>query len=79
MKLFESGKSSRVIASELCVGRTQVQSVLKRKREIMEEYESNANVSLKRCILYEVVELKCFLCDVCVRINFNKLFAFFSY
>jgi len=41
----------------------------------MEKYESNANVSLKRCILYEVVELKCFLCDVCVRINFNKLFV----
>ncbi|KAH3802345.1 hypothetical protein DPMN_156021 [Dreissena polymorpha] len=35
LKLFESGKSSRVIASELCVGRTQVQSVLKHKREIM--------------------------------------------
>ena len=33
--LFESGKRSRVIASELCVGRTQVQSVLKHKREIM--------------------------------------------
>ncbi|KAH3805595.1 hypothetical protein DPMN_133900 [Dreissena polymorpha] len=35
LKLFESGKSSRVIASELCVGRTQVQSVHKHKREIM--------------------------------------------
>ncbi|KAH3780267.1 hypothetical protein DPMN_158079 [Dreissena polymorpha] len=35
LKLFEYGKSSRVIASELCVGRTQVQSVLKHKRDIM--------------------------------------------
>ncbi|KAH3847752.1 hypothetical protein DPMN_090083 [Dreissena polymorpha] len=34
LKLFESGKSSRVIASELCVGRTQVQSVLKREQKL---------------------------------------------
>ncbi|XP_052275560.1 tigger transposable element-derived protein 4-like [Dreissena polymorpha] len=48
LKLFESGKSSRVIASELHVGRTQVLNVLKRKREIMEEFESNGDPGWKR-------------------------------
>lgn len=48
LKLLESGKSSRVVANEFGVGRTQVQNVLKRKREIMDEYESNGNLNLKR-------------------------------
>jgi kinesin family protein 6/9 len=48
VKLLESGKSSRVVAVELGVGRTQVQNVLKRKREILDEYESNGNRDSKR-------------------------------
>lgn len=48
LKLLEQGKSSRVIATEMGVGRTQVQGVLKRKREIMDEYEGNGNLDIKR-------------------------------
>ncbi|XP_053390017.1 tigger transposable element-derived protein 4-like [Mercenaria mercenaria] len=48
LKLLELGKSSCVVAAKIGVGRMQVQNVLKRKREIMEEYESNGNLSLKR-------------------------------
>ena len=48
VKLLESGQSSRVIAAKLGVGRTQIQNVCKRKREIMEEYDSNSNPESKR-------------------------------
>ena len=48
IKLLDSGKSSRVVAAELGVGRTQIQGILKRKREILDDYEGNGNLSLKR-------------------------------
>lgn len=48
IKLLESGKSSRAVANEIGVGRTQVQNVLKRKRDIMNEFESNGNLNFKR-------------------------------
>lgn len=48
LKLLESGKSSRVVASELGVGRSQVQNVLKRKREIIDEFEGNGHLQMKR-------------------------------
>ena len=41
IKLFESGKSSRLVATKLGV-------ILKRKREILDDYESNGNLLLKR-------------------------------
>ena len=47
-KLLESGKSSRFIADKLGVGRTQIQNLCKRKREILEEYDSNSNLESKR-------------------------------
>ena len=40
IKLVESGKSSRKVAEDFGVGRTQIQETLKRKREIMEDYEN---------------------------------------
>ena len=48
IKLLDSGKSSRVVAAELGVGRTQIQGILKRKPEILDDYEANGNLSLKR-------------------------------
>ena len=38
----------RIVATELSVGKTLVQSILKRKREIMDEYECNGNISARR-------------------------------
>lgn len=43
IKLFESGKSAHAVASDLGVSRTQVQNVLKHKREILDEFESKEN------------------------------------
>jgi hypothetical protein len=37
VKLSDAGKISRVVATAFGVGRTQIQNVAKRKREIMEE------------------------------------------
>ena len=48
VKLLESGKSSRFIVDKLGVGRTRIQNVCKRKRKIMEEYDSNSNPESKR-------------------------------
>ena len=42
------GKSSRQLAEIYGVGRTQVQNILKRKRELTEQYEENANDGRKR-------------------------------
>ena len=42
------GKSSRQLAEIYGVGRTQVQNILKRKREILDSYEENGNSSRKR-------------------------------
>ena len=48
IKLLESGKSSRILAEHLGVGRTQIQQTLKRKAELMSDYENNANPDSKR-------------------------------
>ena len=42
------GKSSRQLAEKYGVGRTQVQNLMKRKREILDSYEDDANSSRKR-------------------------------
>ena len=48
------GKSSRQLAEIYGVGRTQVQNILKRKREILDSYEENGNSSRKRqCVSTE--------------------------
>ena len=39
------GKSSRQLAEIYGAGRTQVQNILKRKREILDSYEENGNSS----------------------------------
>jgi transposase len=38
---LENGKSSREIAQIMGVGRTQIQTINKRKAEIREDYEKN--------------------------------------
>lgn len=48
IKLSEAGKSSRSIADEIGVGRTQIQNIVKRKREILDEHEKNHNSAAKR-------------------------------
>ena len=48
------GKGSRQLAEIYGVGRTQVQNILKRKREILDSYEENGNSSRKRqCVSTE--------------------------
>ncbi|XP_053405127.1 tigger transposable element-derived protein 4-like [Mercenaria mercenaria] len=48
IRLSESGKSGRAIAEQVGVGRTQIHGILKRKREIMDEFENNVNIEYKR-------------------------------
>ncbi|XP_053406646.1 tigger transposable element-derived protein 4-like [Mercenaria mercenaria] len=48
IRLSESGKSGRAIAEQVGVGRTQIHGILKRKREIMDEFENNVNMEYKR-------------------------------
>lgn len=43
-----AGQSSRQLAEKFAVGRTQVQTILKRKAELMTAYEENGNSSRKR-------------------------------
>ena len=55
--------SSRVIAADFGVGRTQSQNVAKRKRDINEEYE-NGNPSTKRVKVNVSFERVVFGCDI---------------
>ena len=48
IKKLDSGKSCRGVASELGIGKTQVQTILKRKSDILDEYEQNGNNSSKK-------------------------------
>lgn len=48
IKLLESGRSTRLVAEEFGVGKTQVQQTLKRKAEFMSDYENNVNPESKR-------------------------------
>jgi len=48
ISLLGKGHSCRRVASDLGVGKTQIQSILKRKHEIMDEFEENVNCESKR-------------------------------
>ncbi len=48
IKLLEGGKSTRLVAEEFGVGKTQVQQTLKRKAEFISDYENNVNPDSKR-------------------------------
>ena len=48
IKLVESGKSCRSVANDLVVGRTQIMFIIKRKREIMDDFENNCPLDRKR-------------------------------
>ena len=39
------GKSCRTVGEEMGVGRTQIMNILKRKREILDDFENNASSS----------------------------------
>ena len=48
IKLSDGRKSARKIADELGVGRTQIQCIIKRKAEVLSDYESNVASDRKR-------------------------------
>lgn len=48
IKMSESGRSQRAIADEMNVGKTQIQCILKRKRELVDDFEQNGNCDSKR-------------------------------
>jgi hypothetical protein len=39
------GKSCRAVGEEMGVGRTQIMNILKRKRDILDDFENNASRS----------------------------------
>jgi transposase len=41
IKLHDGGKSSRDVAQIMGVGRTQIQQIIKRKSEVLDDYEIN--------------------------------------
>ena len=48
IKLHNGGKSSRDVAQIMGVGRTQIQQIIKRKSEVLDDYESNVSNDRKR-------------------------------
>ena len=48
IKLHDGGKSSRDVAQIMDVGRTQIQHIIKRKSEVLDDYESNISNDRKR-------------------------------
>ena len=62
VQMLEYGRPSRITATEFNVGRTQIQNVAKRKREILEEYESGDPCSkrIKRNVSYENIDALCY-------------------
>ena len=48
IKLHDGGKSSRDVAQIMDVGRTQIQQIIKRKSEVLDDYESNISNDRKR-------------------------------
>ena len=48
MNLCDGGKSFRVVVEEMGDGRTQIMSILKRNREILDDFENNVPSSRKR-------------------------------
>ncbi|KAL4220412.1 hypothetical protein ACF0H5_020815 [Mactra antiquata] len=62
IKLSDKGKRQRWIAEELKVGKTQIQSTLKHKLDIIKEYENNVKSdSMRICVstIYNVVNDLC--------------------
>jgi IS30 family transposase len=51
IKLHDGGKSSRDVAQIMDVGRTQIQQIIKRKSEVLNDYESNVSNDRKREVL----------------------------
>ena len=45
---MDKGRPAYKIASDLCVGKTQIQDIRKRKIEILEDVENNVNLEIKR-------------------------------
>lgn len=50
IRLFEGGKSGRKIAEQFGVCKTQIQSVMKRKPEVLADYDNNVSLERKRKI-----------------------------
>ena len=48
INLCDGGKSCRVVVEEMGDGHTQIMSILKRKREILDDFENNVPSSRKR-------------------------------
>ena len=48
IKLHDGGKSSRDVAQIMGIGRTQIQQIIKRKSEVLDDYESNVSNDRKR-------------------------------
>ena len=48
IKLHDGGKSSRDVAQIMGVGRMQIQQIIKRKSEVLDDYESNVSNDRKR-------------------------------
>ena len=48
IRMLESGLSSRVVAQKMEVGKTQILGIMKRKREIEDDFEQNSNTDRKR-------------------------------
>ena len=46
--LHDGGKSSRDVAQIMGVGRTQIQQIIKRRSEVLEDYENNVSSDRKR-------------------------------
>jgi predicted DNA-binding protein YlxM (UPF0122 family) len=51
IKLHDGGKSSRDVAQIMGIGRTQIQQIIKRKSEVLDDYESNVSNDQKRDVL----------------------------
>ena len=48
IKLHDCGKSSRDVAQIMGIGRMQIQQIIKRKSEVLDDYESNVSNDRKR-------------------------------
>ena len=52
--LHDGGKSSRDVALIMGVGRMQIQQIIKRKSEVLDNYESNVSNDRKREIFISI-------------------------
>jgi kinesin family protein 6/9 len=65
INLCDGGKSCQAMAEEMGVGHTQIMNILKRKREILDDFENNVPSSRKRkrrCLLNIFIYL--FVCFI---------------